>query len=69
MPDMDGIEASHILKSDAETAHIPIIACTAHVTQETRDRAFQAGCDAFVSRPIEPKKLLMQIAKILEKHS
>lgn len=69
MPDMDGIEASHILKSDAETARIPIIACTAHVTQETRDRAFQAGCDAFVSRPIEPKKLLMQIAKILEKHS
>ncbi len=69
MPDMDGIEASHILKSDAETAHIPIIACTAHVTQETRDRAFQAGCDAFVSRPIEPKKLLMQIAKVLEKHS
>ena len=69
MPDMDGIEASHILKSDAETARIPIIACTAHVTQETRDRAFQAGCDAFVSRPIEPKKLLMQIAKVLEKHS
>lgn len=69
MPDMDGIEASHILKSDAETARIPIIACTAHVTQETRDRAFQAGCDAFVSRPIEPKKLLMQIAKMLEKHS
>ena len=69
MPDMDGIEASHILKSDAETAQIPIIACTAHVTQETRDRAFQAGCDAFVSRPIEPRKLLMQIAKILEKHS
>ena len=69
MPDMDGIEASHILKTDAETARIPIIACTAHVTQETRDRAFQAGCDAFVSRPIEPKKLLMQIAKILEKHS
>jgi len=67
MPGMDGVEASHILKHTDETAAIPIIACTAHVTQETRDRALNAGCDAFLTRPIEPQKLLKNIAILLEK--
>ncbi|GAK52612.1 multi-sensor hybrid histidine kinase [Candidatus Moduliflexus flocculans] len=67
MPGMDGVEASKILKSSPDTADIPILACTAHVTQETRARALQAGCDAFLTRPIEPHKLLRHIALLLEK--
>ncbi len=67
MPGMDGVEASQILKGDADTADIPIIACTAHVTQETRSRALNAGCDDFLTRPIEPEKLLKHIAILLEK--
>ena len=67
MPGMDGVEASQILKNNPDTADIPIIACTAHVTQETRERALSAGCDAFLTRPIAPQKLLRHIATLLEK--
>ena len=64
MPDMDGIEATKkIRRIEAGESHIPIIALTANVFSEDRDRCLQAGMDDFVAKPIDANKLREQITK------
>lgn len=67
MPDMDGLEATQLLKHDSLTAGIPVIACSAFVTRESKEKAFQAGCEDFISRPIEPDRLIEQVTSIVSK--
>lgn len=55
MPVMDGYEATRVLKADAATRDIPIIAVTAHAMVTDRDAARDAGCDDYVSKPVEPQ--------------
>ena len=57
----DGNEATRRLRADAETAAIPIIALTAWALQTERDKAMEAGCNDFVSKPIEFPVLLEKI--------
>lgn len=65
MPVMDGWEASRQLKTIPETAAIPIIALTAHAMASDRDRAIEAGCLDYHSKPVELPKLISQIEEIL----
>ena len=53
----DGFTLTRFLRQQPGWSHIPIIAITAHVFPEWRDRAFEAGCDAFLTKPINLKKL------------
>jgi CheY-like chemotaxis protein len=53
LPDGSGLELTRKLKSEPHTASIPIVACTAAVTASDEDRALEAGCDAFVAKPID----------------
>jgi len=53
----DGFTLTRYLRQQPGWARIPIIAITAHVFPEWRDRAFEAGCDAFLTKPINLKKL------------
>ncbi|MGA3209368.1 MAG: response regulator [Syntrophales bacterium] len=62
MPVMGGLEATRILKSDPVTASIPIIALTSSVMTGDRERAIQAGCDGFMSKPIDIHDLLEKVA-------
>jgi len=55
MPVMDGYEATRVLKNDPGTREIPIIAVTAHAMVTDRDAAKEAGCDDYVSKPVEPQ--------------
>lgn len=55
MPLMDGYEATRVLKADPETRGIPIVAVTAHAMVTDRDAAKEAGCDDYVSKPVEPQ--------------
>jgi|SRR6185369_7660120 two-component system cell cycle response regulator DivK len=57
MPGMDGWEAARQLKADAETADIPIIALTAFAMRGDEERARQAGCDAYLSKPCRPQTI------------
>src|SRR5882672_5151431 len=59
LPLMGGCEATKLLKSDERTAKIPIIALTGH--HNFLETARQAGCDAFVTKPCPPDKLLGEI--------
>ena len=53
LPGMDGLEATRRLKADPETRHIPVVVLTAHAMRWDEQRAREAGCDGFVTKPIE----------------
>jgi two-component system response regulator len=53
LPILDGWTATTRLKADPETAHIPVIALTAHAMAIDEQRARQAGCDGYVAKPID----------------
>lgn len=64
LPDMDGIEATKILKRDALTREIPVIALTAFAMKGDRERIMQAGCDGYIEKPIRYKDFLAEVAAI-----
>ncbi|RKY62240.1 MAG: two-component system response regulator [Candidatus Latescibacterota bacterium] len=53
LPGMDGLEATRRLKADPETRNIPVVALTAHAMRWDEQRAREAGCDGFITKPIE----------------
>ena len=65
MPDIDGWTATRALKSDAKTRHIIIIAFTAHALPGDRETARNAGCDGYLAKPIEPRRLAQEVARAL----
>jgi CheY-like chemotaxis protein len=56
LPDGDGLGLARKLKSDPRTASCAILACTAGAMKGDRDRALEAGCDAYVSKPIDTRE-------------
>lgn len=67
LPDIDGYEITHTLKTSTVTAHIPVIAMTANVMKKDRENVMQAGCDGFISKPIDIDDLPIQIEHFLQK--
>ncbi len=65
LPIIDGWEATRRLKSQAETADIPIIALTAHAMEDDRQRALDAGCDDYDSKPVDFPRLVSKIESFL----
>jgi CheY-like chemotaxis protein len=65
LPDVDGWEATRMIKASPETAAIPIIALTAHAIAGDEQRALQAGCNDYHSKPVEFPRLLGQIEMLL----
>jgi two-component system cell cycle response regulator DivK len=61
VPELDGWEATTILKADPSTKHIPIIAVTAHALPGDRERSIQVGCDGYLAKPIPPAALLAEV--------
>lgn len=53
MPGMDGIEATQILRTRPDTRQLPIVIITASMLDEDRQRAFDAGCDEYIIKPID----------------
>ncbi|HUL11024.1 MAG TPA: response regulator [Methylococcaceae bacterium] len=69
LPVMDGWEATRRLKSASETRSIPVIALTAHAMSGDREKAIEAGCDDYDTKPVEFDRLLAKIEALLSKHS
>ena len=64
LPEIDGWEATRQLRSLEATRNIPIIALTAHAMPDDRSKALEAGCDDFVSKPVDMNSLLTKIEKL-----
>ena len=67
LPEMDGWTATKSLKSDPETKHIHIVALTAHTLPSDRKRALQAGCDSYLSKPINIALFTETVANLIAK--
>jgi len=67
LPGMDGWEASRRLKADPGTADIPIIALTAFAMRGDEERAREAGCDAYLSKPCRPQAIRDAVQRFLER--
>jgi CheY-like chemotaxis protein len=65
IPGIDGWETTRRLKRDGRTQGIPVIALTGYVVGGARERARQAGCDAFLTKPCLPDRLVREIRRLL----
>jgi len=65
LPGMDGLSVVRAIKSDDRTARIPILALTAHAMRGDKDRFLEAGCDGYISKPIDVKTFIASIERYL----
>lgn len=68
LPVMDGWEAVRKLKGDPETQTIPVLGLSAHAMTPDRDRAINAGCDDYDTKPVDIKRLLGKIQVLLDQN-
>jgi two-component system cell cycle response regulator DivK len=66
LPIIDGWQLAERLKADPKTARIPVIALTAHAMAGDRERAIEAGCDEFETKPVDLERLLDKIEHLTD---
>lgn len=69
LPGMDGLTLTRMLKSDTKTGHIPIVALTAFAMKGDDVKAMEAGCDGYIPKPINTRKLPEQVMEVLNRRS
>lgn len=67
LPEISGIEVAKVLRKNVETAETPIIALTAYATDVDRQRALEAGCDDYDTKPVDLARLLVKIEMLSSK--
>jgi CheY-like chemotaxis protein len=67
LPILDGWEAARRIKAQPDVRHIPVIALTAHAMSGDREKALDAGCDDYDTKPIEMPRLLGKIEALLQR--
>ena len=65
LPGMDGYEATRRIKTNAALSHIPIIVVTSYALSGDEKKAFEAGCDAYIAKPYDPRELLAKVREFL----
>ena len=69
LPDIDGYEVTRAIKSKEELRGIPVIALTAHAMKGDKEKALEAGCDGYISKPIDIHKFPDQVSSYLPQSS
>jgi len=67
LPTMNGLEATNEIKKRSDLRHIPVIVVTALAMKSDREAAFSAGCDAFLTKPLDEELLVNTIRSLLTK--
>ena len=63
IPEMDGWEATRILRQDPATRDIPIVALTAHALADDREKAAQIGFNSYLAKPVEPRLVVAEVKR------
>ena len=66
LPGMDGLTLTRKLKGDKKTAHIVVVGLSASAMKGDYQKAFSAGCDGYITKPINTRELQSQVAEFLE---
>lgn len=67
MPGMDGLTLTRHIKADAATRDIPVVALTASAMKGDEPRALAAGCDGYITKPIDTRRFPAQITRFLKR--
>ena len=65
LPDMDGLKATRTIKEDPSMKDIPIVAITSYAMQGDEEKAFEAGCVGFITKPIDTRNFLETISQFI----
>ena len=65
LPELDGWEATRILKGDEATRNIPVLALTAHAMAGDREKAIDAGCEEYETKPVKLPQLIEKIQTLI----
>ena len=65
LPVMDGLEATRRIRANPRTATIPVLAVTANARESDRASVLRAGCDRYLAKPVEPRRLVEEVQKII----
>ena len=65
LPGVDGLEATRRIKSTPSLRDVPVIIVTSYAASDDNVRATEAGCDAYVSKPVSPRHLLAKVREFL----
>jgi CheY-like chemotaxis protein len=69
LPSMDGLTLTRTLKGDERLRHVPIVALSAFAMKGDEQKALDAGCDGYITKPIDTRKLSAQVAAILRRNA
>jgi CheY-like chemotaxis protein len=65
LPGMDGLSLTKIIKKDARLCHVPVVALTAYAMRGDELKASDAGCDAYITKPIDTRSLVEQVSALI----
>jgi CheY-like chemotaxis protein len=65
LPGMDGLSLTKIIKKDARLCHVPVVALTAYAMRGDELKASDAGCDAYITKPIDTRSLVDQVSALI----
>ena len=69
MPEIDGLQATRLIRQNPKTRSIPIIVVTAMVGRIYEEECFQSGCDDYIVKPFTAEQLVTRIEKLLKQYS
>lgn len=66
LPKVDGWTVARAIRADPSRSAIPVVALTAHAMKGDRERALEAGCSGYISKPVSPRELVRTVASLVD---